>query len=53
MKTAAPIAKAQRTESGKTPSGASLETPINVSSHGKLEATQVPIPIIKVWTTKP
>src|SRR5690606_9209596 len=51
--TNAPIAKATLTDIGTTPAGASLLTPSWFTIQGKLLATQVPIPIIKVCITKP
>ena len=52
-KTKAPIPNAIFTESGNTPASASSEKPSFETNQGKLEATQVPIPIIKVCNTKP
>ena len=52
-KTKAPIPNAYLTESGTTPGAAVFEAPSSVISQGRLEATQVPMPMIRVWTTKP
>ena len=47
-KTKAPIPNAIFTDSGNIPGAASSENPRLETNQGKLEATQVPIPIIKV-----
>ena len=38
---------------GTTPGAASFDTPSRVTNHGRLLATQVPTPMIKVCSTKP
>ena len=48
IKTMAPMAKAQCTEGGISPSGAVVDTPKVLISQGKLLAIHVPIPIISV-----
>src|SRR5690606_17020859 len=52
-KTNAPIANAIFTDMGTTPMGAASLTPSLDIIQGRLLATQVPIPIINVCTTKP
>ena len=51
--TNAPMAKAILTEGGTTPGPASLETPSQFTNRGRLLATQVPMPMMKVCSTKP
>ena len=53
INTKAPIAKAILTDGGTTPGPASLDTPSLVTTHGRLLAIQVPIPMISVCTTNP
>ena len=52
-KTKAPIENATFTDGGTTPGPASLATPSWVTIHGRLLATQVPMPMIRVCSTKP
>ena len=52
-KTNAPTANATCTDGGTTPGPASLLTPSQATNHGRLLATQVPMPMIRVCTTKP
>src|SRR5690606_30155159 len=53
IKTNAPMAKAILTDIGTTPEGAASLTPSLEIIQGRLLATQVPIPMINVWTTNP
>src|SRR6056300_1966655 len=50
---AAPIPKATFTDIGTTPGAASLLTPKELINKGRLDATHVLTPMIKVCTTKP
>ena len=52
-KTKAPIPNAYLTESGTTPGAAVLVAPSSVINQGRFEATQVPMPMIRVWITNP
>ena len=52
-KTKAPTPNATLTDIGTTPGAATELTPISLTNQGKLLANHVPIPMIKVCTTKP
>ena len=53
INTNAPMAKAILTDGGTIPGHASLDTPNLVTTHGRLLAIHVPIPMISVCTTNP